>query len=199
MTAALRSLKEAPPEAVDRMLIGLCAVIWLAFVGMLVGVIVVLAQMGQRAGPEESAGSSGSSLGIYIVIGVCLAVIIGAVPLLLRARKLPARHPVRRPPADDPTRTQKLNSLEAHAAPGSPAHRTGTAPHAAVVERLWLRATVGIAGAIGLALLGVVTGTYLMVIGSGAASISAFVFAGLVTAAMGVIPWQTVKRLRELG
>lgn len=82
-------LRRSSPESVDRMLIGLCAVIWLAFVGMLVGAIVVIAGMG------EDSGSSGSSWGIYIVIGVSLAVIVGAVPLLLRARKSAAQRTAR--------------------------------------------------------------------------------------------------------
>lgn len=82
-------LRRSSPESVDRMLIGLCAVIWLAFVGMLVGAIVVIAGMG------EDSGSSGSSWGIYIVIGVSLAVIVGAVPLLLRARKSVAQRTAR--------------------------------------------------------------------------------------------------------
>ncbi|WP_131725074.1 DUF2561 family protein, partial [Mycobacteroides abscessus] len=61
--------------------------------------------------------------------------------------------------------------------PGSPAYRAATevAAKRAVVNRLWLRATVGIAGAIGLALLAVVTGTYLLAVESGTAAIVAFV------------------------
>ncbi|SHY09292.1 transmembrane protein [Mycobacteroides abscessus subsp. abscessus] len=68
-----------------------------------------------------------------------------------------------------------------------------------MVNRLWLRATVGIAGAIGLALLAVVTGTYLLAVESDTAAIVAFVFAGVITCAMGAIPWVTLKKLRELG
>ncbi|RIR92919.1 DUF2561 family protein, partial [Mycobacteroides abscessus] len=177
-------LRRSSPESVDRMLIGLCAVIWLAFVGMLVGAIVVIAGMG------EDSGSSGSSWGIYIVIGVSLTVIVGAVPLLLRARKSAAQRTARgasktapkpkganssggatAPSGPPPTEasTEKLKTfggLADHVShvpkdyngPGSPAYRAATeaAAKRAVINRLWLRATVGIAGAIGLALLAVV-------------------------------------------
>ncbi len=209
------------------MLIGLCAVIWLAFVGMLVGAIVVIAGMG------EDSGSSGSSWGIYIVIGVSLAVIVGAVPLLLRARKSAARRTARGasktapkpkganssggatapsgpPPAEASTEKLKtFGGLADHVShvpkdyngPGSPAYRAATeaAAKRAVINRLWLRATVGIAGAIGLALLAVVTGTYLLAVESDTAAVIAFVFAGVITCAMGAIPWVTLKKLRELG
>ncbi len=205
------------------MLIGLCAVIWLAFVGMLVGAIVVIAGMG------EDSGSSGSSWGIYIVIGVSLAVIVGAVPLLLRARNTAAQRtsktapktkganssggataPSGPPPAEASTEKLKtFGGLADHVShvpkdyngPGSPAYRAATeaAAKRAVVNRLWLRATVGIAGAIGLALLAVVTGTYLLAVESDTAAIVAFVFAGVITCAMGAIPWVTLKKLRELG
>lgn len=209
------------------MLIGLCAVIWLAFVGMLVGAIVVIAGMG------EDSGSSGSSWGIYIVIGVSLAVIVGAVPLLLRARKSAAQRTARGasktapkpkganssggatapsgpPPAEASTEKLKtFGGLADHVShvpkdyngPGSPAYRAATeaAAKRAVINRLWLRATVGIAGAIGLALLAVVTGTYLLAVESDTAAVIAFVFAGVITCAMGAIPWVTLKKLRELG
>lgn len=220
-------VRRSTPESVDRMLVGLCAVIWLAFVGMLVGAIVVIAGMGQ------DSGSSGSSWGIYIVIGVSLAVIVGAIPLLLRARKTAAQRTARGasktaskskgsnasregdapsgpPPAE--ASTEKLKTFggladhvshvpKDYSGPGSPAYRAAAevAAKSAVVDRLWLRATVGIAGAIGLALLAVVTGTYLLAVDSDTAAIAAFVFAGLITGAMGAIPWFTLKKLRELG
>lgn len=220
-------LRRSSPESVDRMLVGLCAVIWLAFVGMLVGAIVVIAGMG------EDSGSSGSSWGIYIVIGVSLAVIVGAVPLLLRARKSAAQRTARGasktapkpkganssggatapsgpPPAEASTEKLKtFGGLADHVShvpkdyngPGSPAYRAATeaAAKRAVINRLWLRATVGIAGAIGLALLAVVTGTYLLAVESDTAAVIAFVFAGVITCAMGAIPWVTLKKLRELG
>lgn len=220
-------MRRSSPESVDRMLIGLCAVIWLAFVGMLVGAIVVMTGVG-----EDSTGSAGSSWGIYIVIGVSLAVIIGAVPLLLRARK--TARPTKRgpstaapkpkganasggrsvpsgpPPAE--ASTEKLTTFgglvdpvslapKDYNGPGSPAYRAAAeaASKSAAADRLWLRATVGIAGGIGLALLAVVTGTYLLAVDSETAAIVAFVLGGVITCAMGVIPWQTLKKLRELG
>ncbi|AYM41772.1 hypothetical protein BKG83_09080 [Mycobacteroides chelonae] len=221
-------VRRSSPEAVDRMLIGLCAVIWLAFVGMLVGAIVVMTGLG-----EGAPGSAGPSLGIYIVIGVSLAVIIGAVPLLLRARKTAAQRPTRGPskavpkskganasgagsvPSGPPpaeASTEKLKTFggladhtshvpKDYTGPGSPAYRAAAeaASKSVVVDRLWLRATVGIAGAIGLALLAVVTGAYLLAVDSDTAAIVAFVFGGVITCAMGAIPWVTLKKLRELG
>ncbi|BAX97216.1 hypothetical protein MSTE_01900 [Mycobacteroides stephanolepidis] len=221
-------VRRSSPEAVDRMLIGLCAVIWLAFVGMLVGAIVVMTGLG-----EGSPGSAGPSLGIYIVIGVSLAVIVGAVPLLLRARKTAAQRTTRVPskaapkskganasgagsvPSGPPpaeASTEKLKTFggladhtshapKDYSGPGSPAYRAAAeaASKSVVVDRLWLRATVGIAGAIGLALLAVVTGAYLLAVDSDTAAIVAFVFGGVITCAMGAIPWVTLKKLRELG
>lgn len=173
---------------------------------------------GDRRNGEDS-GSSGSSWGIYIVIGVSLAVIVGAVPLLLRARKSAAQRTARGasktapkpkganssggatapsgpPPAEASTEKLKtFGGLADHVShvpkdyngPGSPAYRAATeaAAKRAVINRLWLRATVGIAGAIGLALLAVVTGTYLLAVESDTAAVIAFVFAGVITCAMG--------------
>ncbi|AKC38781.1 transmembrane protein [Mycolicibacterium phlei] len=223
-------VRRSSPEAIDRMLIGLCAVIWLAFVGMLVGAIVVMTGLGEGT---ESSGSSRSSWGIYIVIGVSLAVIIGAVPLLLRARKTAAQRTTRGPskaapkskganasgagsepsgPPPTEASTEKLKTFggladhtshvpKDYSGPGSPAYRAAAeaASKSVVVDRLWLRATVGIAGAIGLALLAVVTGAYLLAVDSDTAAIVAFVFGGVITCAMGAIPWVTLKKLRELG
>lgn len=223
-------VRRSSPESIDRMLIGLCALIWLAFVGMLVGAIVVMTGMGEGSGSSD--GSARSSWGIYIVIGVSLAVIIGAVPLLLRARKTAARRTPRAaskvvpkpkgakasggdsapsgpPPAEASTEKLKtFGGLADHVShapadyngPGSPAYRAAAeaTSKTAVVDRLWLRATVGIAGAIGLALLAVVTGAYLLTVESDTAAIVAFVFGGVITCAMGAIPWLTLKKLHEL-
>ncbi|MUM18612.1 DUF2561 family protein [Mycobacterium sp. CBMA271] len=231
LEAVAGPVRRSSPESVDRMLVGLCALIWLAFVGMLVGAIVVMTGMGQgSAGPSD--GSARSSWGIYIVIGVSLAVIVGAVPLLLRARKTATQRPTRgasnvtpkakgssasrvesgpsgSPPVE--ASTEKLRTFGGlsdpvshtpleYSGPGSPAHREAAeaAAKSVVVDRLWLRAAVGLTGGIGLALLAVVTGTYLMAVESDTAAIVAFVFAGLITCAMAVIPWFTLKKLHEL-
>lgn len=216
-------LSGSSPETIDRMLMGLCGIIWLAFIGVLVGAVVVMAGVGEGSEP-----GTGRSWGIYIVIGVSVAVILGAIPLLLRARKAPLKpkatngsRPAKKAEAVVPqgplpaeAATEKLRTFGSsadpvskmkpipsdYAGPGSPAYRAArvAAARTVVVERVWRRGIIVLAGAIGLALLGVATGTYLLAIDSPTAAVVAFVFAGVVTLAMGAIPWFFIKRLRGL-
>lgn len=215
-------LRRSSPESVDRMLIGLCAVIWLAFVGMLVGAIVVIAGMGRTRVRRGLRGASTSSSGYRWPSSSvpCRCCYVPATPLPSAPRKRPLKPRAPIPPVGPLRRLDRLprrrrpklktfGGLADHVShvpkdyngPGSPAYRAATeaAAKRAVVNRLWLRATVGIAGAIGLALLAVVTGTYLLAVESDTAAIVAFVFAGVITCAMGAIPWVTLKKLRELG
>ncbi|WP_157011500.1 DUF2561 family protein, partial [Mycobacterium celatum] len=67
----------------------------------------------------------------------------------------------------------------------------------AAVERIWLRGSVALMAAMGVALIAVATATYLMAVGHQGAAWSAYVIAGVVTVTMPVIPWQHVRRLRR--
>ena len=72
-------------DRTDRILLGSCAGIWLAALGAGVAATVALVDLG--GGHTESSGDSGTPWLLYTVIAISAAVIIGAVPLLMRARR----------------------------------------------------------------------------------------------------------------
>ena len=76
-------------DRTDRILLGACAAIWLAALGAGVAATVALVDLGTRHG--ASTGKSETPWLLYAVIGISAAVIIGAVPLLLRARRAASR------------------------------------------------------------------------------------------------------------
>ena len=211
------------PESVDRGLVGVCAAIWLAVIGVAVAATVVLVDLGSGR-HRGDGGQSQTPWLLYAVIAVSALIIVGAIPLLLRARRgavtEPARGPVppprpvqrpgesrdpagRAPGAEAPT--QKFRVFGSIADPidrEPPTYRRppgrlagGLAEEA--VERLWLRATVVIAGAMGVAMLAVTTATYLMGIDKDSTAWAAYGFAGVVTVAMPVIPWLYLRQLRS--
>src|ERR1700741_5080310 len=69
----------------DRILLGACAAIWLVALGAGVAATVALVDLG--TGHGQSTGESETPWLLYAVIAISAAVIIGAVPLLLRARR----------------------------------------------------------------------------------------------------------------
>jgi hypothetical protein len=202
-------------DRVDRILLGACAAIWLAALGAGVAAVVALVDLGR--GQPESSGDSGTPWLLYTVIGVSAVVIIGAVPLLLRARRTameesqpPARPAARTAPGQpqSPVRgaeaaTEKLQVLgtgdQATPRPGYPApHTAGASPSAAAVDQLWLRCAVVIACAIGIAMVAIGVGTYLMAVDSNAAAWVFFGLAGLLTLGMPAVPWFYLRELRAV-
>jgi hypothetical protein len=184
------------PETVDRMLIGLCALIWLVLLGMSVAAVVALIDLGR--GFHKPTQNSHTGL-LYIVIGVSALIILAATPVLLRARPAtPARSaagstgfPVRgggAPPSwprfDDRTTGRRGAAASA------------TMPHGDEVDRVWLRGTAELASAIGTALIAVAMATYLMAVGKDGAAWGGYIVAGLVTAVMPVVPWRHLRQLR---
>ncbi len=203
---------------VDRILLAACAVIWLAALGSAVAATVALVDLG--SGHQESSSQAGTPWLLYGVIGVSALIIIGAIPLLIRARRAALEDPragrggpvrpnaVRAQPvtrAADP-RTQNLRTLQQTAAPGrqrsghpsAPGISTFDAALPPAVDRVWLRCAVVIASAMGLALLAIGIATYLMAASHDAFAWAAYVVAGLVTLAMPVIPWIYLRQLHEL-
>jgi len=205
-------------DNLDRILLASCAAIWLAVLGSAVAATVALVDLG-RGHPQSSTTSSTPWL-LYTVIGVSALVIVGAIPLLVRARRTAVDDPradhgagVRVPAgraqatarAPEP-QTQQLRSYR----PGGDPIRTRsgyTAPSAVstfdaalppAVDRLWLRCAVVIASAMGVALLAVGIATYLMAAGHDTFAWAAYVVAGLVTVAMPAIPWIYLRQLHEL-
>lgn len=204
-------------DRVDRILLGACAAIWLAALGAGVAAVVALVDLG--GGRPESSGDSDTPWLLYTVIGVSAVVIVGAVPLLLRARRTaladsqpPARPAVAQGQPQQPVRgteaaTQKLRvpgtaAEPANPRPGYPAARAVSAPAAdpsvTAVDQLWLRCAVVIACAIGIAVVAVGVATYLMAVDSTAAAWVFYVLAGVITLGMPAIPWFYLRQLRAL-
>lgn len=175
------------PETVDRILIGACSAIWLILLAVTVVSIVALVRLANG----HAAGGHSSWL-LYSIIAVSALIIAGAIPLLLRARRgaesgaaeAPADE-VRAPvaPAESPTEKIRVFGVDPYrrepvAAPVKPAIPEG------VLDRLWLRGTVSLVAAMGLALIGVSTATYLLANNSDTAAWVALGVAGVITVAM---------------
>ena len=69
----------------DRILLAACAAVWLAVLGSAVAATVTLVDLGSKH--QESSSESGTPWLLYGVIGVSALVILGAIPLLIRARR----------------------------------------------------------------------------------------------------------------
>jgi hypothetical protein len=202
-------LDPEPLDRVDRILLAACAAIWLVALGAGVAATMALIDMGR--GHPESSGQSSTPWLLYTVIGISAAVIVGAVPLLLRARRNamadsppPARPTVR--PAPAPQRpavpgteapTTKLRTL---GTPEARATLTPTTPSrlATAADQLWLRCAVVLACAMGFAMVAIGVATYLMAVESNAAAWVLYVLTGLVTLGMPAIPWFYLRELRAL-
>jgi hypothetical protein len=203
-------------DRTDRILLGACAAIWLIALGAGVAATVALVDLGTRHA-RSTAGSHTPWL-LYVVIAISAAVIIGAVPLLLRARRAaldepppPARVtpvwpvPGQQPPPGAEAPTEKLR-VPTRA--GAPAARPGYAtrevispqpsPLTTAVDQLWLRCAVVIAIAMGVAMMAISVATYLMAVDDNAVAWVFYVLAGLVTVAMPAIPWFYLRELRAL-
>ncbi len=206
-------------DNVDRILLAACAAIWLAVLGSGVAATVALVDLGR--GHPASSTTSGTPWLLYTVIGVSALVIIGAIPLLVRARRAaleppqPSRGGVGARPTAGRTQTQvrapepqtqRLRAYQPGADPirprgGDPATSAVSTFDAALspaVDRLWMRCSVVIACAMGVALLAVGIATYLMAAGHDMPSWAAYVIAGLVTLGMPAIPWIYLRQLHEV-
>lgn len=183
------------PEDTDRILIGVCAVIWLVLLGTCVAALVSLIDLG-NGGHAAAARSTHTPWLLYIIAAVSAVVILAAIPVLLRARYT-ATHGAAAPQQPGrPTKTM-----------GTPAPDTGGwavterlrafDPAASTpLERIWLRGTVVLAMAVGAALIAVAIATSLMAGGQDTLAWSSYAVAGVVTAAMPVIPWFFLRELR---
>lgn len=204
-------------DRTDRILLGACAAVWLAALGAGVAATVALVDLG--TGHAQSTGESDTPWLLYAVIAISAAVIIGAVPLLLRARRAaleespPRSTPVRavagQPPpvggAEPPTEKLRVPPTAAtrRVATG-PGYATREAispppsPLMTAVDQLWLRCAVVIAIAMGVATVAIGVATYLMAVDNNAAAWVLYVLAGLVTVAMPAIPLLYLRQLRAL-
>jgi Protein of unknown function (DUF2561) len=194
-------------DQTDRILVAVCVVLWLAALGAAVAAIVALVDLG-TAHTANSPASETPWL-LYTVIGVSAAVIVGAVPLLIRARRS-SMSGTQRPVAPVATaRSGFGDPVEATTrlrTTGSPVIRRQSVPPVnsrlgfptAAVDRIWLRSSAVTAGAIGAATTLVSVGTYLLATDHDTVAWVAYGVAGLVTVAMPAAPWFFLRQLRDV-
>jgi hypothetical protein len=193
------------PDVVDRILIGACAAVWLLLVGVSVAAIVALADLGR--GFHKVARASHTPWVLYVVIVVSALIIAGAIPMLLRARRMahdepadgssgaPAARMVRTPPGSGyPTARAASRTRPA----GLQEYGQDDEWSGAAVDRIWLRGAVAMTATMGAALIAVGVATYLMAVGHDGASWVGYAFAGLITAAMPALEWVHVRQLRQV-
>jgi NhaP-type Na+/H+ or K+/H+ antiporter len=206
------------PENIDRALLGLCAAVWLAVIGVSVAATVALVGLGSGHAnqPEPNANTPWV---LYVVIGISAVVILASIPLLLRARRVslhepPTREPAAAPRAEPPAPRGRIapepatEKLRVFGTVADPAHRDRLTerltdersrflggPSTEFVDRVWLRFITTMATAIGLATLAVGIAAYLLADHSDGMAWAALVVAGLITAAMPAIPWWHLRRL----
>jgi Protein of unknown function (DUF2561) len=223
--AAVRSRSHAGLDAgefdrTDRILLAACAAVWLVALGAGVAATVALVDLGTQQ--AQSTGESETPWLLYAVIAISAAVIIGAVPLLLRARRAasedsppptratpvraaPGQQPLPVPGAEAPTeklRVAPRTGGPAAAHPGYPTREAispqPTSPMMAAVDQLSLRCAVVIAIAMGVAMVAIGVATYLMAVDNNVAAWVFYVLGGLVTLGMPAIPWFYLRQLRAV-
>jgi len=145
---------------------------------------------------------------LYTVIGVSAVVILGAIPLLMRARQTASSIQAPRPvPGQDAGRAVDAPSIVQRLQPfGAPVLRRHSTPPAggrvgfptAAVDQIWLRATATIASAMGAAATGIGVATYLMASGDDTAAWIVYGVAGVIIVALPVAPWFYLRRLHAV-
>src|SRR3954470_7263815 len=202
-------------DRTDRILLGACAAGWLGALGAAVAATVALIDLG--TGRAQSTGESDTPWLLYAVIAISAAVIIGAVPLLLRARRAALEDPPPPTPApmraaapsrpDVPVRgaeapTEKIRIGATTSAglsyPTREAIRPLSNPLVGAADQLWLRCAVVLAIAMGVATVAIGIATYLMAVDHNAVAWAFYVLAGLVTLGMPAIPWFYLRELRAV-
>ena len=189
------------PETVDRILVGVCGAIWLVLLAATVIATVALVRLGSVQACE--AGGQ-SSLLLYSIIAVSAIVIVGAIPLLVRARRTAQPEPQSETPAveapvraaDAPTEKLRVFGVDPSARRETDAADDVARISAALLDRVWLRGTTSLLAAMGLALTAVAVATYLLAVSSDTAAWAALGVAGVITVAMPAI---LVTFQRQLG
>ncbi|WP_428338406.1 DUF2561 family protein [Mycobacterium sp.] len=183
------------PVTTDRILVGSCAAIWLALVGMSVAALVALMDLGR--GFHAAKGNPHTSSVLYAIIIISALIILAAIPMLLRARRITRDAPAARS-AGSPGRTVSARLIRAGVPQGATERITTQRPALAEaeVDRFWLRGTAALMGAMGGAFLAVATATYAMAIGHDGFSLTGYAIAGAITLVMPLVPWHQVRQLR---
>jgi hypothetical protein len=180
----------------DRILVGSCAAVWLALVGMSVAALVALMDLGR--GFHAAKGNPHTSSVLYAIIIISALIIVAAIPMLLRARRITRDAPVARS-AGSPARTVSARSIRTAGVTHGATERITTQRPAlanAEVDRFWLRGTAVLMGAMGGALLAVAAATYAMAIGHDGLAWTGYGIAGAITLVMPLVPWRQVRHLR---
>jgi hypothetical protein len=193
------------PETVDRLMVGVCGAIWLVLLAVSVIATVALVQLGRG---DVGGTDKQSPWLLYTIIAVSGLIIVGAIPLLLRARRTALAESVDAtdvPAPDAPVRpteapTEKLRVFGTAVDPYARKLEVPTAvPRVptSVVDRLLLRGTASLLGAMGLALIAVATATYLLATESDTSAWAALGTAAVITVAMPAILVAFQRRLAE--
>jgi Protein of unknown function (DUF2561) len=191
------------PVTGDRILVGSCAAVWLALVGMSVAAIVALMDLGR--GFHDAGGNPHASSLLYAIIVISALVILAAIPMLLRARRVTRDGPVARS-AGTSARTVRGQPIRSGSSPARTITQPGRTERLttlravlpdAAVDRIWLRGTAALMGTMGAALLAVASATYLMAIGHDGFSWTSYGIAGFITLVMPLVPWRQVRQLRR--
>jgi hypothetical protein len=194
------------PDVIDRILIGACAAIWLVLLGVSVAAAVALVDLGR--GFHKASSSPHTTWVLYAVIIVSALIIAGAIPILLRARRMAQSEPATRAmtaPAPGSVRPSvRLGAATARTAAERAQQTTVQAPASdtewsgEAVDRVWLRGLVILTGTTGAALIAVAAATYLMAVGHDGASWLVYGLGGLITAAMPAVEWLHIRQLRRV-
>ena len=192
-----------PHPGADRILVIAAIALWLAALGAGVAAVVALVDLANAH--SIAAGESDTPWLLYAVIGVSALVIIGAIPLLLRARQTASAGVASRSESqDDGDRVADAPSVAQRLQPfGAPVLRrysTSPAGHrlgfpTAAVEQIWLRCTATIAAVMGAAATGIGVATYLMASGHDTAAWAVYVVVGVFVVAMPAAPWHFLRQL----
>lgn len=90
--SAYRRGSDIPADVIDRILLGACAAVWLVLLGVSVAAAVALADLGR--GIHTAARNTHSTPWVlYAVIVISALIIAGAIPVLLRARRMSKTEP----------------------------------------------------------------------------------------------------------
>jgi len=201
---ALPRPRPGTPDRTDRILVVAAVALWLTALGA--GVAAVVALVDLASSDSVGAGESDTPWLLYTVIGVSALVIVGAIPLLLKARQSAAGAPPRTEAPDD-ARVRETPSVAQRLQPfGAPVLRRYSTPPAghrvgfptAAVEQIWLRCTATIAAAMGAAATAIGVATYLMASQHEMASWIVYAVAGVITVAMVAAPITFLRQLHAV-
>jgi hypothetical protein len=201
-SAYRRGSDTVPPDVIDRIMVGTCAAVWLVLLGVSVAAAVALADLGR--GFHKTAGNSHTTWVLYAVIIVSALIIAGAIPALVRARRMSPADSARSVPGQARPPVRLMSPAPRTAAERARQQRVAQAADpegewsGAAVDRVWLRGTVVLTGTMGAALIAAATATYLMAVGHDGPSWVGYALAGIVTAAMPVVEWLHVRQLRRI-